>query len=107
MSLKKEKYLEIIDTNLHNLEDLVWLVQEFIDLNLYECNTLKKLLIWNFNVKIKKEIVYFTGDYFSCSIRVKGLIEKDGDIAEIIERYIKKMILNYATFQGWIDDFNL
>ena len=108
MSSKKEKFLEIRETDLNEIEDLerdlVWAIEEFTDLNLFKCKSLKDLLIWNFNIKIKKEIIFFTGDHFSCSIRAKNLIEKDGEIAEIFEQYVKKMILAYAEIQGWIEE---
>ena len=108
MSSKKIKFLKIKETDLDEIEDLErdlgWVMDEFTFLNLFKCNTLKELLVWNYNIIIKKEIIFFTGDYFSCSILVKGLIEKDDDIAEIFEQYIKKMILIYAEIQGWIEE---
>lgn len=108
MSSKKEKFLEIQETDPNEIEglerDLVWTIVEFTNLNLFKCKTLKELLIWNYNIKIKKGIIFFTGDHFSCSIRVNELIEKDDEIAEIIEQYIKKMILSYAEIQGWIGE---
>ena len=30
--------------------------------------------------------------------------EEVGDITDILERYVKKLILNYATFKGWIEE---
>ena len=105
MSSKKEEFLEIKVTDLDEIDDLMrnleWTMDEFTDLNLFKCNTLKELLVWNFNIKIKNEIIFFTGDHFSCSMRVKNLIEED---AEIIERYVKKVILIYAEIQGWIEE---
>ena len=108
MSSKKEKFLEIQETDPNEIEglerDLVWTIVEFTNLNLFKCKTLKELLIWNYNIKIKKGIIFFTGDHFSCSIRVIELIEKDDEIGEIIEQYIKKMILNYAKYRGWTEE---
>ena len=104
MSLKKEKIFEIEETDLNKLEDFIWIIEEFIDLNLYKCKTLKELLIWNFNIKFKKDRIFITGDHFSCSILVKDLIDKDGEITEIIERYVKKMILWHAKLNGWIEE---
>ena len=103
MSSKKEKIVEIEETDLNKLEDLVWILDEFADLNLIKCITIEQLLIWNFNLKIREDLVLLTGDHFSCSIRVNGLIDKDGEIAEICEKYIKNKILWYAMFKGWID----
>lgn len=108
MSSKKEKFLEIQETDLNEIEDLQrdlgWIIEEFTDLNLFECKTLNELLIWNFNIKIRGDIIFFNGDHFSCSIRVKGLVEEDGEFAEIFEQYVKKMILAYAEIQGWIGE---
>jgi len=105
LSSKKEEFLEIKVTDLDEIDDLMrnleWTMDEFTDLNLFKCNTLKELLVWNFNIKIKNEIIFFTGDHFSCSMRGKNLIEED---AEIIERYVKKVILIYAEIQGWIEE---
>ena len=107
MSSKKEEFLEIKVTDLDEIDDLMrdlgWAMDEFTYLNLFKCNTLKELLVWNFNIKIKNEIIFFTGDHFSYSMRVKNLIEED---AEIIERYVKKVILIYAEIQGWIEEID-
>ncbi len=89
--------MEIEETDPNEIEDLerdlVWAIEEFTDLNLFKCVTLQELLVWNFNVKIEEGHIILTGDHFSCSIWVKWLIDNDGEIAEICEQYIKKMIL--------------
>ena len=100
--------MEIEETDPNEIEDLerdlVWAIEEFTDLNLFKCVTLQELLVWNFNIKIEEDLIILTGDHFSCSIRVKWLIDNDSEIAEICEQYIKKMILSYAEIQGWIEE---
>ena len=110
MSSKNEKFLEMKETDLNKEEDLErdlgWVMDEFTFLNLFQCKTLKDLLVWNYSIKIREDIIFFNGDHFSCSIRVKGLVEEDGEIADIFERYVKKTIVTYAEIHGWIEEID-
>jgi len=96
--------VEIEETDLNkveNIENIIWILDKFADLNLIKCITLQQLLIWNFHVKVEGDLIVLKGDHFSCSIRVEGLIDEDGEITKIIEKYIKNRLLAYAKFRGW------
>ena len=104
MSSENEKIVEIEETDLtkgENIENILWILDEFAELNFIKCQTIQQLLNWHFQVKIEENLIVLTGDYFSCSIRVKGLIDEAGEITKIFKNYIRNRLLAYAKFRGW------
>jgi hypothetical protein len=104
VSSEKEKIVEIEETDLtkvENIENILWILDEFAEFNLMKCITIQQLLNLNLQVKIEENLLVLKGDHFSCSIRVEGLINGDDEMIKVFENYIKKRLLAYAKFRGW------
>ena len=91
----------INENSINNLEDIVWMIEEFVDVNKSKIKSLQQLQDCRFNVMVSKdifnisncnELMLLIGDYYSCFIPLeikRGHVER---LINAVETFIKQII---------------
>ena len=90
----------MIENSINNIEEIVWMIEEFVDVNLSKCKSEQQLQDCRFNVLISKdifnisngkELMLLISDYYSCSIPLEIKRGQVGRLINAVETFIKKI----------------
>ena len=94
--------MEISRIEIEKPEDALWVIEEFINLNLSKCESLEMFMEWKYEIKISDKILLLSGDYYSCIIGIDTDKEHAEKIADEIQNLIGNQVVKWLTDKGMI-----